>query len=181
MAVRKLTHLPHYTYSDYKQWEGRWELINGVPYAMSPLPSLNHQRASSNIDVHLKNLLRKCNRCEAFIPIDWKVSEDTVVQPDNVVLCYKAGGNFITKAPTLIFEILSASTGPKDRHDKFELYEMNKVKYYVMVDMDKRICEVYELKKNRYENVKTTGAGKFLFDLKYCKINFNFGKIWPSK
>jgi hypothetical protein len=31
--------LPHYTYVEYEQWEGQWELIEGIPYAMSPLPS----------------------------------------------------------------------------------------------------------------------------------------------
>ncbi len=24
--------LPHYTYEDYCHWEGRWELIDGIPY-----------------------------------------------------------------------------------------------------------------------------------------------------
>jgi len=31
-------YLPNYTYEDYCQWEGQWELIEGIPYAMSPLP-----------------------------------------------------------------------------------------------------------------------------------------------
>ncbi len=26
---------PHYTYNDYCQWEGKWELIEGIPYALS--------------------------------------------------------------------------------------------------------------------------------------------------
>jgi hypothetical protein len=30
--------LPHYTYEDYCKWEGRWELINGIPHTMSPAP-----------------------------------------------------------------------------------------------------------------------------------------------
>jgi len=32
---------PYYTYDDYCQWEGRWELIEGMSYAMSPLPVPN--------------------------------------------------------------------------------------------------------------------------------------------
>ena len=32
--------LPHYTYEDYLCWEGRWELINGIPYAMTPAPTV---------------------------------------------------------------------------------------------------------------------------------------------
>ncbi|HJY21679.1 MAG TPA: hypothetical protein VJ279_02270 [Hanamia sp.] len=27
---------PYYTYKDYCAWEGRWELIDGIPFAMSP-------------------------------------------------------------------------------------------------------------------------------------------------
>ncbi len=41
--------LPHYTYEDYCQWEGRWELIEGIPYAMSPAPVPGNQWVSSNI------------------------------------------------------------------------------------------------------------------------------------
>ena len=33
---------PHYTYEDYLLWEGRWELIEGMPYAMSPTPVIDH-------------------------------------------------------------------------------------------------------------------------------------------
>jgi Putative restriction endonuclease len=31
-----LHEIPRYTYNDYKQWEGQWELIYGYPCAMSP-------------------------------------------------------------------------------------------------------------------------------------------------
>ena len=40
---------PHYTYDDYKLWEGRWELIGGTAYAMSPAPSIAHQAVSNKI------------------------------------------------------------------------------------------------------------------------------------
>jgi hypothetical protein len=39
----KLEDLPHYTYDDYLQWEGRWELIRGIPFAMVPAPVIRHQ------------------------------------------------------------------------------------------------------------------------------------------
>ena len=35
--------LEKYTYEDYKQWEGDWELIDGIPQAMAPSPALKHQ------------------------------------------------------------------------------------------------------------------------------------------
>jgi hypothetical protein len=42
-------YLPYYTYEDYKQWEGNWELINGIPYAMAPSPLKKHQLVAVRI------------------------------------------------------------------------------------------------------------------------------------
>lgn len=38
-----------YTYADYRTWpeEKRWELVDGVAYAMSPAPRYSHQRLAS--------------------------------------------------------------------------------------------------------------------------------------
>ncbi len=41
--------LPHYTYDDWVKWEGQWELIDGFPYAMSPMPVPEHQRIAANV------------------------------------------------------------------------------------------------------------------------------------
>lgn len=40
-----------YTYGDYLKWpdEERWEIIDGVPYEMSPAPSTEHQRVSTQL------------------------------------------------------------------------------------------------------------------------------------
>lgn len=38
VSTLKIEDLPHYTYDDYVTWEGRWELIQGIPYAMTPAP-----------------------------------------------------------------------------------------------------------------------------------------------
>lgn len=47
MGAIKLEDIPRYTYDDYKQWEGQWELISGVAYAMSPAPMIEHQSISA--------------------------------------------------------------------------------------------------------------------------------------
>ncbi len=31
--------LPNYSYLEYEQWEGRWEIIRGIAISMSPMPS----------------------------------------------------------------------------------------------------------------------------------------------
>jgi hypothetical protein len=40
---------PHYSVSDYLQWEGDWELWNGTAVAMSPSPLGPHERAAAKL------------------------------------------------------------------------------------------------------------------------------------
>ncbi|HRF57820.1 MAG TPA: Uma2 family endonuclease, partial [Campylobacterales bacterium] len=115
MGALKLEHLPSYTYDDYANWEGKWELIHGIAYNMSPAPVKKHQFISSNIAWELKNALLDCPRCIALLPVDWRISDDTVVCPDNLVVCDEdMEGAYIVKAPLIIFEVLSKSTASKD-------------------------------------------------------------------
>ncbi len=55
--------IERYTYEDYKSWEGRWELIDGIAYAMAPAPYPKHQRVVSHIwrelDKNLNCILKK--------------------------------------------------------------------------------------------------------------------------
>ena len=61
----------HYTYHDYCAWgDGeRWELIDGIPYAMSS-PSMTHQRIIVELSGQLWQFL-KGKPCEVFVaPFD---------------------------------------------------------------------------------------------------------------
>jgi Uma2 family endonuclease len=170
---------PHYTYDDYKLWEGRWELIGGVPYAMSPAPSIAHQTVSNRIAWLLQDALKDCAECRALLPVDWRISDDTVVQPDNLVVCHPVEGAYLTRAPELVFEILSKSTALKDQNAKFTIYETEGVRYYVMVNVDDRVCKVYRLLDGRYVKLGDMVDETVTFDLGKCRITFNFGLIWP--
>lgn len=145
--------LPHYTYEDWVRWEGKWELIEGIPYAMSPAPIPAHQRIASELRTELMLALRKvnCKKCKAYDPLDYKISEDTVLEPDILIVCCEIKKNFLDFPPALVVEILSPSTALKDRHTKYELYQQQGVKYYLIVDVDKKTIEVYELKNGKYE------------------------------
>jgi len=82
---------PHYTYEDYLLWEGRWELIEEMPYAMSPAPAAERQDINQNLGILFKTALKeRCDKCKVYIPIDWKISETTVVQPDLLIVCKKS-------------------------------------------------------------------------------------------
>ena len=79
--------LPHYTYEDYVQWEGKWEVIDGIPYAMSPSPMPKHQLISANLIAEFRQQLKKCTTCKVYQPIDYLVAEDTILQPDMLIVC----------------------------------------------------------------------------------------------
>ena len=179
MGALKLEHLPSYTYDDYKIWEGKWELIHGIAYNMSPAPVKKHQFISSNIAWELKNALLECPRCKALLPVDWRISDDTVVQPDNLVVCDEdMEGAYIVKAPVIIFEVLSKSTAAKDCNLKFELYEQEGVKFYVIVDPNENNAKLYKLKDGRYIKEGDFGAKTYRFAFDECVFEFDFGKIW---
>jgi len=171
--------LPNYTYADYLKWEGNWELIDGIPYAMSPSPSFKHQRINGKIFRQFDSLLDKCSNCEAILPFDWKVDEKTVVQPDISVICKPVKNqNYLDFAPTVVFEILSPATSLKDRNVKFEIYKSAGVKYYVIIDPIKETAEIFELFRKNYKLLLKTKDKKLLFKLVGCDINFDFSKIW---
>ena len=178
-AIKKEDYYPSYNYNDYKLWEGDWELIYGIPYAMSPAPMIKHQLISNKIAWQLQESLKDCKKCQALLPIDWKIDEQTVVQPDNLVICHTPNLEaYIKKAPKIIFEILSKSTALKDKNLKFDLYEQEGVNYYAIVDPNESIAKVYILKDGRYIKVCDAYEDIVKFELDECSFNFDFGKIW---
>ncbi len=174
-----IDYLPHYTYEDYKEWEGKWELIGGIAYAMAPAPMIEHQRVSNKIARVLDEVLEECKECVALLPVDWKISEDTIVQPDNMVYCGDIENpNYLTKAPKVIFEVISPSTALKDANLKFDLYEREGVLYYILVYPGDRVAKVYRWKDGRYQKVRDSSDESVEFDIGVCKFDFDFGRIW---
>jgi Uma2 family endonuclease len=148
--------IPHYTYKDYELWEGDWELIRGIPYAMSPAPNWRHQRFGARFVRAFGNALDEnttaCS-CEILYECDWIVSNDTVVRPDVMVVCDQIEDDYPTKPPVLILEILSPSSILKDRNTKFNLYQSYGVKYYLIANVERKEIEYFVLKDNRYQQV----------------------------
>lgn len=106
--------LPHSTVADFRRWEGDWELIEGIPYAMVPSPTSLHQRIGLKIARQLDERLESCFHCQTLYETDWIAAEDTVFRPEVRVVCGPIEGDYPTRAPGLIFEILSPSTAMRD-------------------------------------------------------------------
>lgn len=168
---------PHYTYKDYEKWEGDWELIRGIPYAMAPAPVWQHQNFGASFIQQTKNALDKNKACDCKVlyECDWLISSDTVVRPDVMIVCEPIQGNFVTAPPSLILEILSPSTVLKDRNTKFNLYQAYGVRLYLIADIGKKQVEIFQLKDNVYQEA----AGKTVFDLTgSCSVNLQVNDLF---
>jgi len=152
--MEALRYIPHYTLEDYQRWEGAWELIQGMPYDMSPSPKRKHQRMSIRISHSLTNAIAEsemvCKDCEVYYELDWIVSDDTVVRPDIMVVCGNFTDDFLRFPPALIVEILSPTTAFKDNTVKLDIYARNGVRHYIIIDPETRQVKVYALNGSQY-------------------------------
>ena len=175
--------LPHYTYEDWVQWEGKWELIDGHPIAMSPAPVPRHQRIVADMIIDLGIALRKkkCGNCFVYDSIDYKISEDTILEPDVLIVCGEIIKKFLDFPPALVVEVASPSTALRDRHTKFEIYQQKGVKYYVLVDAERASIEIYTLLDGIYQ-LQELNQNSFEFTLEDgCKIMVDFSNIEFNK
>lgn len=169
--------LPHYTISEWERWEDRWELIEGIPYAMSPLPAPKHQIISGNLFSILRDALKNCKDCKVYLPLDYKVTDDTILQPDILVVCGEIKKKYLDFAPKLVAEILSPSTALKDRHSKFGIYEQQQILYYLIIDPAKNIVEIFELRNGKYIMQDNADSFTFSFD-EECKVAVSFENLF---
>jgi len=145
-----------YTYADYVSWpeDERWEIIEGMPYAMTA-PSRLHQKIilklGNQIDQYLDGSL-----CEIYpapfnvrLPIENEADDsiETTVEPDLSIICDsdKLDDKGCRGAPDWIIEVLSPSTTLRDMNTKRELYQKHGVKEYWIVHPLERWVMIYTL------------------------------------
>lgn len=138
-----------FTWADYRSWpaDERWELIDGEAFAMSPSPSYRHQlvaaRLTTALGVHFAG-----KPCEALAaPMDVKLSDADVVQPDLLVVCDETQitPTHIEGPPALVVEIASPSSTAHDRGRKRALYARSGVKELWLVTPYPSLVEILVL------------------------------------
>ncbi|MCL1918437.1 MAG: Uma2 family endonuclease [Peptococcaceae bacterium] len=146
-----------YTYADYEKWDDeiRYELIDGVPYMLAA-PSQTHQTISGELYFQLAGFL-KGKQCKVFYaPFDVRLTandkDDTVVQPDLLVVCDmpKLDGKACVGAPDMAIEILSPSSSRQDKVVKLNLYQKAGVREYWIVDVEDKAVQVCILRDGEY-------------------------------
>ena len=149
-----------YTYADYAHWpeDERWELINGVAYAMTG-PLRIHQEIVTDLGRQIGNYLQG-KPCKVYVaPFDIRLPRqdevdakvETVVQPDLSIICdpSKLDKLGCRGAPDWIVEVLSPSTTLKDMNTKRSLYEQHGVQEYWIIHPEDRWLMVYTLDAQR--------------------------------
>jgi Uma2 family endonuclease len=170
--------LPHYTYHEWEEWEGQWELIEGIPYAMSPLPVPKHQKIAMALGSEFTVALKSCRQCAAYQPIDYRIANDTILQPDMLVVCGEIIKKYLDFPPALVLEILSPATALKDRHNKYSIYESQGIPYYLIISPDTEEVEVYKLNGGIYSLDQKGRDFTYQFSLGTCGVAIDFKEIW---
>ena len=145
-----------YTYNDMRAWDDneRWELVDGIAYAMAP-PLIRHQRIATYLCSQFCIFLEG-KPCEAIaapgVRLNADAADNTVVIPDIAVVCdpLRIGKEAIIGAPDLIVEILSPSTARFDILTKFRQYQIAGVREYWVVDPELDTVTVHFLEDGKY-------------------------------
>jgi Uma2 family endonuclease len=168
--------LERHTYADYLTWpdEMRYELIDGLAYAMGPAPARRHQEIAGEVFRQIADALEG-SPCRSYIaPFDVRLPRanevddavDTVVQPDISVICdkIKLDERGCRGAPDWVVEVLSPRTASHDQIVKRALYERVGVREFWLVHPVDNLVTIYLLENGVYgkpamqELVGTTAA-----------------------
>lgn len=156
------------TYADYAKLPEepgfRYEVIDGV-LLCDPSPSVHHQRVSRRLQRILEDYFNQADpEGEVFnAPLDLSLAMHTVVQPDLLYLpgSRPARHDPIDVVPELVVEVISPSTGRKDRVLKLNHYLSAGVPHYWIVDPEESFIEAYELRGEHYLSIARSDAGAF--------------------
>jgi len=151
-----------HNYGDYRHWpeDVRYELVDGIAYAMAPAPARRHQEVLGEIFRQMANALEG-QPCRPFIaPFDVRLPRgseaddeiETVVQPDLSIICdpTKLDEHGCRGAPDWVVEVLSPATAGHDHILKRSAYERAGVREYWLVHPVDRLVTVYRLEGQRY-------------------------------
>ncbi|MFN0049351.1 MAG: Uma2 family endonuclease [Cytophagales bacterium] len=153
MSAQAIT---HYSIEDYlhreREASEKSEYFKGEIFMMAGA-SFAHNRMNENLSIRVGTFLEG-KSCQSFSR-DFRIHipENTLfTYPDLVVVCGEPAlfdeEEDTVLNPTIIVEILSASTASYDRGEKFALYrEITTLKEYVLIDSTKVWAEVWSKNK----------------------------------
>ncbi|MEI6214826.1 MAG: Uma2 family endonuclease [Desulfuromonadales bacterium] len=194
MAYPQAHYGDKFSYADYLTWPDneRWEIIDGVPYAMSPAPGSKHQQIQAGLIAQLYVQL-KGRQCQVYgAPFDVRLCEnkdqqddevESVVQPDVVVVCdrNKVDERGCNGAPDVVLEILSPTTSKYDLSDKRYLYERHGVEELWFIHPIDKTAMIFYLQKNgRYESPVVYGSDATVSLKSVSEVKIDLGSVFDE-
>ena len=152
-AANKLTYQDYLEIPDEPGY--RFEILDGM-LVKEPSPIVIHQRVSRRLQRIMEDYFWKVDpEGEIFnAPLDVTPLDYNVVQPD--VFYVSGEQKLIVKdtrvdgPPALVVEILSPTTGRKDRLQKMRIYQEAHVQHYWLVDPQERTLECFAWRDGVY-------------------------------
>ena len=96
---------------------------------------------------------------------------------DILIVCKKIEKKYLDLPPVLVTDVLSPSTASKDRGEKMQLYQMQAVNYYLIVDAQFKKIEIYLLQDNQYQPI-SINPESFTFTFDSCRADIKFTNLW---
>ena len=171
-----------YTWNDYRSWDNgqRWEIVGGQAYAMAPAPATRHQIVTGELFGQLREFFagKKCR--PAISPVDVKLSQADVVQPDIVVVCdpRQIRPSHIEGAPAHVVEVLSPFTEVFDRGRKMDLYARSGVKEVWLVTPYPSLIEVFLLADGGYRRVHAYAVDESFESPSFPGLELNLPRLF---
>lgn len=158
------------------------ELLEGELVAI-PLPNIEHQRVSRELGYSINSYLRRTGQGEVFhAPVGVRLSEDTVVEPDLVVVLQQHAGRiqerYIAGPPDIVIEILSPGNARRDLHLKRALYQRFGVPEHWIVDPAARMIEILTLGNGELSRAAFLGDGDVLASQVLPELSIELGAVF---
>jgi len=176
------------TYEDYcslpEEPGVRFEVLEGF-LVKEPSATVSHQRVSRRLQRMLEDYFFATDPAgEVFdAPLDLTLGKYTVVQPDLFYVSSQQREQVlharVDGAPTLVVEILSPSSGRKDRLQKMRIYQNAGVAHYWIVDPEEKTMECYCLNDGVYALVAGGMDDEELVHPGWPELKLPLAALWP--
>lgn len=151
------------TYEEFLEWadEDTWaEWVDHEVIFMGP-PATRHQDIAAFLTTIMRSLAEERNLGK-LLSAPYQMKLENGREPDVLFIAEAHRGRlqdvFLDGPADLVVEIVSPSSGPRDRGDKFYEYEAGGVPEYWLVDPIREELEVYRLEGERYRTVRPDGG-----------------------
>ena len=161
----------------------QYEIINGIRYDLKPSPTVKHQILVTKISNELHKTCHS-NGILLVAPIDVYLDEKNIFQPDVIFITNEnlsiIQDDKVSGAPDLVVEILSPSTGKRDKTTKKEAYAYFGVKEYWIVDPIHQTIDQFLLNNQTYDLHATLIPGDTMKSPLFSCINIDLDPLFQD-